>query len=160
MTLFNELRNWVFAAVAQQGVRRLSAQTFEHLHRLDLAFHLNRQTGGLSRALDRGSRGITFLLNAMVFNVVPLVLEIALVCGVLVRRWSAQRNALLRCIVALTRAPVVQLRVVVCGADRGHARHVHDVHVRRHAVAHQVPRRDEQARERRVEQNGRLAHQL
>jgi ATP-binding cassette subfamily B (MDR/TAP) protein 7 len=85
VALFNELRNWVFAKVAQQGVRRLSAQTFEHLHRLDLAFHLNRETGGLSRALDRGSRGITFLLNAMVFNVVPLLFEIGLVCGVLVR---------------------------------------------------------------------------
>ena len=83
-SLFGELRNWVFASVAQQGVRRLSAQTFEHMHRLDLAFHQNRQTGGLSRALDRGSRGVTFLLNAMVFNVVPLMLEMGLVCGILV----------------------------------------------------------------------------
>jgi ABC-type transport system involved in Fe-S cluster assembly fused permease/ATPase subunit len=86
VSLCNELRNWVFATVAQKGVRRLSAQTFEHLHRLDLAFHLNRQTGGLSRALDRGGRGITFLLNAIVFNVVPLMLEISLVCGVLVKK--------------------------------------------------------------------------
>jgi ATP-binding cassette, subfamily B (MDR/TAP), member 7 len=82
-SLFNELRNAVFASVAQHGVRRLSGQTFEHLHRLDLTFHLNRHTGALSRALDRGGRGITFVLNAMVFNVVPLIVEIGLVCGIL-----------------------------------------------------------------------------
>ena len=75
-SLFNELRNAIFASVAQQGVRRLSSQVFEHLHRLDLTFHLSRQTGALTRALDRGGRGITFVLNAMVFNVAPLILEI------------------------------------------------------------------------------------
>jgi len=89
-SLFNELRNAIFATVAQQGVRKLSAQTFEHLHRLDLTFHLGRQTGALSRALDRGGRGITFVLNAMVFNVFPLLLEIGLVCGILSYNFGAQ----------------------------------------------------------------------
>jgi ABC-type transport system involved in Fe-S cluster assembly fused permease/ATPase subunit len=89
-SLFNELRNAVFASVAQHGVRRLSGQTFEHLHRLDLSFHLNRHTGALSRALDRGGRGITFVLNAMVFNVVPLIVEIGLVCGVLSYKFGVE----------------------------------------------------------------------
>jgi ATP-binding cassette subfamily B (MDR/TAP) protein 7 len=92
-SLFNELRNTIFGTVAQQGVRRLSGQTFEHLHRLDLTFHLNRQTGALSRALDRGGRGITFVLNAMVFNVAPLIVEIGLVCGILSYKFGASFTA-------------------------------------------------------------------
>ena len=56
---------------------------FRHLHNLDLSFHLNRQTGGLSKTLDRGSRGISFVLERMVFNVVPTMVELSMVCGVL-----------------------------------------------------------------------------
>jgi ATP-binding cassette, subfamily B (MDR/TAP), member 7 len=79
----NELRNAVFAAITQATMRRTAAAVFAHLHALDLRFHLGRQTGGLARAIDRGTRGINFLLSSMVFNVAPTALEVALVCGAL-----------------------------------------------------------------------------
>merc|ERR1719483_525604 len=80
---FNELRNAVFAKVAQHSIRKIAQNVFTHLHNLDLAFHLNRQTGALSKTSDRGSRAISFVLSALVFNVVPTFLELSLVCGVL-----------------------------------------------------------------------------
>ena len=80
---FNELRNAVFANVAQHSIRRIAQNVFKHLHSLDLSFHLNRQTGALSKAIDRGSRGIATVLNAMVFNIVPTVFEVFLVSGFL-----------------------------------------------------------------------------
>lgn len=80
-----ELRNAVFATVAQRAIRRVARRVFEHVHNLDLRFHLGRQTGALSRVMDRGSRSINFVLNSMVFNVVPTALEISLVSGILVR---------------------------------------------------------------------------
>ena len=83
-TLFQELRNAVFASVAQKAIRRVAGNVFEHLLRLDLNFHLTRQTGGLTRAIDRGTKGISFLLTSMVFHIVPTALEISLVCGILV----------------------------------------------------------------------------
>lgn len=84
-TLFQELRNAVFASVAQKAIRKVAGNVFEHLLRLDLNFHLTRQTGGLTRAIDRGTKGISFLLTSMVFHIVPTALEISLVCGILVR---------------------------------------------------------------------------
>ena len=78
-----ELRNAVFARVSQQSIRKIAQRVFLHLHELDLSFHLNRQTGALSKTIDRGSRGINFALSALVFNVVPTVLELSLVCGIL-----------------------------------------------------------------------------
>lgn len=83
--MFQELRNAVFASVAQKAIRKVASNVFEHLLRLDLNFHLSRQTGGLTRAIDRGTKGISFLLTSMVFHVVPTALEISLVCGILVR---------------------------------------------------------------------------
>ena len=83
-TVFAELRNAIFASVAQTAIRRVAANVFEHLLRLDLNFHLTRQTGGLTRAIDRGTKGISFLLSSMVFHVLPTALEISLVCGILV----------------------------------------------------------------------------
>merc|ERR1719483_1075142 len=80
---FSELRNAVFAKVAQHSIRKIAQNVFRHLHNLDLAFHLNRQTGALSKTIDRGSRGISFVLSALVFNVVPTILELSFVCGVL-----------------------------------------------------------------------------
>jgi ATP-binding cassette subfamily B (MDR/TAP) protein 7 len=82
-TVFQELRNAVFASVAQKAIRRVAANVFEHLLKLDLNFHLSRQTGGLTRAIDRGSKGINFLLTSMVFHIIPTALEISLVCGIL-----------------------------------------------------------------------------
>ncbi|XP_063983405.1 iron-sulfur clusters transporter ABCB7, mitochondrial-like [Diachasmimorpha longicaudata] len=80
---FNELRNAVFAKVAQGSIRKIAKNVFLHLHNLDLAFHLSRQTGALSKMIDRGSRGINFVLSAMVFNVVPTIFELALVSTIL-----------------------------------------------------------------------------
>lgn len=80
---FAELRDAVFAKVAQRAIRRAALATFEHLHALSLRFHLERQTGGLSRAIERGTAGIAFLLNFMLFNVLPTLVEIGLVCGIL-----------------------------------------------------------------------------
>ncbi|KAE8380000.1 iron-sulfur clusters transporter atm1, mitochondrial [Aspergillus bertholletiae] len=93
-TLFQELRNAVFASVAQKAIRRVARNVFDHLLRLDLNFHLSRQTGGLTRAIDRGTKGISFLLTSMVFHVVPTALEISLVCGILTYQYGAQFAAI------------------------------------------------------------------
>lgn len=82
--VLGELRNAVFVNVAQKAIRRVACNVFDHLLRLDLNFHLTRQTGGLTRALDRGTKGISFILTSMVFHVLPTALEISMVCGVLV----------------------------------------------------------------------------
>lgn len=81
--IFGELRDAVFAKVGQRAIRNVGLQTFRHLHSLALRFHLDRQTGGLSRAIERGTKGIEFLLNFMLFNILPTLFEIALVCVVL-----------------------------------------------------------------------------
>ncbi|XP_070960384.1 iron-sulfur clusters transporter ABCB7, mitochondrial-like [Oncorhynchus clarkii lewisi] len=81
--LFNELRNAVFGKVAQSSIRRIAKNVFLHLHSLDLGFHLSRQTGALSKAIDRGTRGISFVLSAIVFNLGPTALEMGLVSGIL-----------------------------------------------------------------------------
>ncbi|HLF58345.1 MAG TPA: ABC transporter ATP-binding protein/permease [Alphaproteobacteria bacterium] len=78
-----ELRDMVFAKVAQRAIRTVALETFRHLHRLSLRFHLERQTGGLSRAIERGMNGIEFLLSFTLFNVLPTLFEILLVCGIL-----------------------------------------------------------------------------
>ncbi|MBV9522773.1 MAG: ABC transporter ATP-binding protein/permease [Alphaproteobacteria bacterium] len=85
---FGELRDAIFSKVEQNAVRKVGLSTFRHLHALSLRFHLERQTGGLSRAIERGIRGIEFLLSFMLFNVVPTLFEILLVCGVLWRLYT------------------------------------------------------------------------
>ena len=87
---FNELRNAVFAKVSQRAIRQLALRAFRHVHALSLRFHLDRRTGGLSRAIERGTAGIDFLLSFMLFNVVPTIFEILLVCAILWRlfNWS------------------------------------------------------------------------
>ena len=80
---FAELRDAVFAAVQQSTVRKVALQTFKHLHRLSLRFHLDRQTGGLSRSIERGTAGIENVLRLAVFNIVPTLLEVVLVVGIL-----------------------------------------------------------------------------
>jgi ABC-type transport system involved in Fe-S cluster assembly fused permease/ATPase subunit len=82
---FNELRNAVFAKVSQRAIRQLALRAFRHVHALSLRYHLERRTGGLSRAIERGTAGIDFLLSFMLFNVVPTLFEILLVCGILWR---------------------------------------------------------------------------
>uniref|UniRef100_A0A8D0WRR5 Iron-sulfur clusters transporter ABCB7, mitochondrial n=1 Tax=Sus scrofa TaxID=9823 RepID=A0A8D0WRR5_PIG len=87
---FNEVRNAIFGKVAQNSIRRIAKNVFLHLHNLDLAFHLSRQTGALSKAIDRGTRGISFVLSALVFNLLPIMFEVILVSGVLYYRCGAQ----------------------------------------------------------------------
>ena len=82
---FAELRDFVFAKVGQRAIRRIALMVFRHLHSLALRFHLDRQTGGLSRVIERGIKGIDFLLRFMLFNILPTLLEITLVCAIL---WS------------------------------------------------------------------------
>lgn len=93
-TVFQELRNAVFASVAQNAIRKVACNVFDHLLRLDLTFHLSKQTGGLTRALDRGTKGISFILSSMVFHVLPTALEISMVCGILTYNYGAKFAAL------------------------------------------------------------------
>jgi ABC transporter ATM len=93
-TLFQELRNAVFASVAQKAIRRVACNVFDHLLRLDLNFHLTKQTGGLTRAIDRGTKGISFLLTSMVFHILPTALEISMVCGLLTWHYGAKFAAI------------------------------------------------------------------
>ncbi|PCJ60355.1 MAG: metal ABC transporter permease [Rhodospirillaceae bacterium] len=81
--VFGEIRNAIFAKVAQRAIRAVALKTFSHIHRLSLRFHLERQTGGVNRAIERGTKGIEFLLTFVIFNVVPTFIEIFLVCGIL-----------------------------------------------------------------------------
>jgi ATP-binding cassette subfamily B (MDR/TAP) protein 7 len=96
---FGELRNAMFASISQGAIRKVARETFEHLLNMDMKFHLERQTGGLTRAIDRGTkwvrpvcgwaelmklRGISFILSSIVFHVIPTALEISMVCGILV----------------------------------------------------------------------------
>ena len=81
--LFAESRDAVFAKVGQRAVRQVALTTFRHLHNLSLRFHLERQTGGLSRAVERGIRGTEFLLDYFLFSFVPTMFEILLVCAIL-----------------------------------------------------------------------------
>ncbi len=82
-TFFGELRDAIFSRVAERGMRRIGLKVFSHLHTLDLNFHLSRKTGGLSRDIERGTSGIAFLLRFMLFNILPTLLELALICGIL-----------------------------------------------------------------------------
>lgn len=81
---FGELRDAVFSRVTERAMRQASLEVFEHLHKLELDFHLSRQTGGLSRDIERGTNGVHFLLRFLVFNIVPTLLELALVAGILI----------------------------------------------------------------------------
>ncbi|HEY6434570.1 MAG TPA: ABC transporter ATP-binding protein/permease, partial [Acetobacteraceae bacterium] len=80
---FGELRDAVFAAVQQRAARKLALQTFEHLHALSLRFHLDRQTGGLSRVIDRGTTGIQTVLRLAIFNVIPTLFEMLMVTAII-----------------------------------------------------------------------------
>jgi len=79
MSLTGEIRDTLFGRVTERAIRRLGLAVFEHLHRLDLDFHLERRTGGLSRDIERGTSGVSFLMRFMVFNIVPTLLEIGMV---------------------------------------------------------------------------------
>ena len=81
--VFSEAKEYIFSRVAQRAVRGASLTAFRHLHALSLAFHLDRQTGGLTRAIERGAKGMEFIMTSAVFEVFPLLIEIILVSGLL-----------------------------------------------------------------------------
>ena len=87
-TLFTELRESVFARVTHRAVRRIALEVFQHLHSLALRFHLDRQTGGMSRDIERGSRAISSLMSYTLYSILPTLLEIALVTGILLYKYD------------------------------------------------------------------------
>ncbi|MEA3193078.1 MAG: ATP-binding cassette, subfamily heavy metal transporter [Betaproteobacteria bacterium] len=87
-TLFGELRDVVFVRVTQRAIRRVALGVFRHLHSLSLRFHLDRQTGGMTRDIERGTRGISTLLSYLLFSIIPVILEFALVAAVLVTKFD------------------------------------------------------------------------
>ena len=95
--LLGEVRDTLFGRVTERAMRRLGLKVFKHLHNLDLGFHLNRRTGGLSRDIERGTNGISFLMRFMVFNIVPTLLEIALVVGLLLVQFGVSFAMIIIC---------------------------------------------------------------
>ena len=87
-TLFAELRDVVFVRVSKRAIRRVALEVFRHLHSLSLRFHLERQTGGVSRDIERGTRGISSLLSYMLFSIIPVILEFSLVAVVLLTKFD------------------------------------------------------------------------
>ena len=87
-TLFAELRDVVFVRVTQRAIRRIALTVFRHLHALSLRFHLERQTGGVSRDIERGSRGVSTLMTYMLFSIIPVILEFSLVGAVLLTKFD------------------------------------------------------------------------
>src|SRR5262249_23705429 len=83
MAVLTQVRDGIFAKVAMHGVRRLAYRTFEHMHELSLRFHLERKTGGLTRVLERGRNAIETIVRMVIMQLVPTILEVALVVGVL-----------------------------------------------------------------------------
>jgi len=87
-TLFAELRDIVFVRVAQRAIRRVALTVFRHMHSLSLRFHLERHTGGVSRDIERGTRGISTLLTYMLFSIIPVILEFGLVAAILLAKFD------------------------------------------------------------------------
>jgi ATP-binding cassette subfamily B protein len=87
-TLFQELRDVLFVRVTQRAIRRVALGVFRHLHSLSLRFHLDRQTGGMTRDIERGTRGISTLLSYLIFSIFPVILEFALVAAVLIAKFD------------------------------------------------------------------------
>jgi ATP-binding cassette subfamily B protein len=87
-TVFSDLRDIVFAKVTQRAIRRVGLEVFKHLHNLSLRFHLERQTGGVTRDIERGARGISSLIHLTLFSVLPTLIEISLVAGILFAKFD------------------------------------------------------------------------
>lgn len=89
VALFTELRELLFSRVTQRAVRTIALQVFEHLHQLSLRFHLERQTGGLTRDIERGTRAIGSLISYTIYSILPTFIEVALVLGILAARYES-----------------------------------------------------------------------
>ena len=108
-TLFAELRDVVFVRVAQRAIRRVALSVFRHMHSLSLRFHLERQTGGVSRVIERGTRGISTLLSYMLFSIIPVILEFGLVAAVLLSKFDWRFTAVTFAAVAVYLAFTVRI---------------------------------------------------
>ena len=100
-TLFTELREFVFAKVTQRAVRTIALKVFRHLHSLSLRFHLNRQTGGMTRDIERGTRGISSLVSYTLFSILPTLVEITLVIGYLALHYDIWFSLITACALAI-----------------------------------------------------------
>ena len=100
-TVFTELREFLFAKVTQRAVRTVALQVFRHLHALSLRFHLARQTGGLTRDVERGTRGISTLISYALFSILPTLVEIGLVSAILIARYDVWFIAITVCALLL-----------------------------------------------------------
>ena len=98
-TAFTELREYVFAKVTQRTVREIALKVFRHLHALSLRFHLDRQTGGLTRDIERGTRGVSSIVSYTLYSILPTLIEISMVLGYLA--WNYERSFTLITLVAL-----------------------------------------------------------
>lgn len=115
---FGELRDLVFGRVTENAMRQIALSVFTHLHRLDLDFHLSRRTGGLSRDIERGVSGVRFLLRFMLFNIIPTLLEIALVAGILLSSFGWQYGL----IILLAVVVYILWSIIVTEWRTGHVR--------------------------------------
>jgi len=93
-TVFTELREFLFSRVTQRAVRTIALRVFRHLHALSLRFHLNRQTGGMTRDIERGTRGVSSLISFTLFNILPTLVEITLVLGYLITHYDIWFSAI------------------------------------------------------------------
>jgi ABC-type transport system involved in Fe-S cluster assembly fused permease/ATPase subunit len=98
---FNELRDAIFVRVGQRALRQLALETFTHIHRLSMRYHITRKTGGLSRVIERGVKGVDFLLRFLLFSVGPLILELVLVAGIFWTLFGWQYTAVVVVTIAL-----------------------------------------------------------
>ncbi|WP_137702066.1 ABCB family ABC transporter ATP-binding protein/permease [Marimonas lutisalis] len=98
---FQQLRDAIFAAVGQRALRALALETFEHIHRLSMRYHITRKTGGLSRIIERGVKGVEFLLRFLLFSIGPLVLELLMIAGILFFLFDAWYLAVVAVTIAL-----------------------------------------------------------
>jgi len=107
-TIFHEMRNGIFSVVSLQAVTALGQQVFEHLHSLDLGFHLNRETGAVTRIMQRGTNALNWILTSLTFNVIPTLFEVALVNAILTYQFgwefAAVSNATLLAYIGFTAA--------------------------------------------------------
>jgi ABC-type transport system involved in Fe-S cluster assembly fused permease/ATPase subunit len=87
--IMGEIRDSVFGRVTEHAMRRIGLQVFQHIHALDLDFHLNRRTGGLARDIERGTTGISFLMRFFVFNIFPTLIEVTMIAGILFYNYGA-----------------------------------------------------------------------
>ncbi len=123
-SLFTELRELVFAKATEGAARSISLEVFRHLHALSLRFHLERQTGGMTRDIERGTRGVHSLISYSLYSIVPTLIELTLVLTILAR----------------------QVRFALRLDHRGRAGALHRLHRHGDGVAHAVPQDDERAR--------------